>query len=106
MRAGCFAELRVINLLNHRFVPFYFNTGGPGLGRDAAAADFVKGKVRNKWAHFTAFAADQAVGETEVYADKDATFDFLVSLLRKYPEYDQCTAGEKALLEEAAAKTD
>ena len=41
MRAGAFAESRVIRLINRRFVPFFFNTGGPGLGRDRDANRFV-----------------------------------------------------------------
>lgn len=41
MRAGAFTDLRVIRLINRRFVPFYFNTGGPGLGHDRAANRFV-----------------------------------------------------------------
>src|SRR5262245_15603380 len=103
MRAGCFAELRVIHLLNRRFVPFYFNTGGPGLGKDAAAAEFVKGKVKNKWAHFTAFTPmGEPFDESDVYADKDAIFDFLMNLLRKHPEYDHMTAAENTTLRTAA----
>src|SRR5262245_453483 len=99
MRAGCFAELRVIHLLNRRFVPFYFNTGGPGLGKDQAAAAFVKGKVKNKWAHFTAFTAKgEALDESEIYADKDGIFDFLMHLLRKHPEFDHMTDAEKKTL--------
>ncbi len=42
MRAGAFADSRVIQLINRRFVPFYFNTGGPGLGHDSGANKFVQ----------------------------------------------------------------
>jgi len=105
MRAGCFAELRVINLLNRRFVPFYFNTGGPGLGKDADAADFVKGKVKNRFAHFTAFSTKgEALDETEIYADKDTTFAFLTAILRKHQEYDRYTPQEKKVLADAKAR--
>ena len=77
MRAGCFAETRVIRLLNRRFVSFYYNTGGPGLGKDPAAAAFTKGKTQNTFAFYAAFAADgEPLGVTDVYADKDGTFDF------------------------------
>lgn len=41
MRAGAFADLRVIQLINRRFVPFFFNTGGPGLGHDTSADEFI-----------------------------------------------------------------
>jgi tetratricopeptide (TPR) repeat protein len=95
MRAGAFGETRVIDLLNRRFVPFYFNTGGPGLGRDEAAADFVLGKVQNKWAHLSAFTPDgEYLGESELYADKDGVFEFLYKLLRDHPEYNAPADGE------------
>lgn len=47
MRAGAFTDLRVIRLINRRFIPFYFNTGGPGLGRDDEANQFVDGLARD-----------------------------------------------------------
>ena len=87
MRAGCFAETRVIQLLNRRFVSFYYNTGGPGLGKDPAAAAFIKGKAKNTFAFYAAFTAGgEPLGVTDVYADKDNTFDFLVALLRENPD--------------------
>ena len=57
MRAGCFAEPRVIRLLNRRFVSFYYNPGGPGLGKDPAAAAFTRGKTKNTYAFYAAFDA-------------------------------------------------
>ena len=102
MRAGAFAEPRVIDLLNRRFVPFYFNTGGPGLGRDVAAAAFVKGKVKNKWAHLAAFKPDgDYISESGVYADKNEVFEYLVALLEEHPEYNAMTAEEKKVVETA-----
>src|SRR5215510_9402715 len=99
MRAGCFAETRVINLLNRRFVNFYYNTGGPGLGKDPAAALFVKGKVKNTYAFYAAFsAAGEPLGVTDVYASKDNVFDFLVALLRANPEFDRFTREEENAL--------
>ena len=99
MRGGPFSETRVIELLNRRFVPFYYNTGGPGLGKDPAATAFAKPKVPNQWAFFAAFAPDGAVlGVTEIYAGTDEVFEFLRALLRRHPEYDRDTAEEKALL--------
>lgn len=102
MRAGAFSELRVINLLNRRFIPFFFNTGGPGLGRDAGAEAFVKGKVKNKWAHFAVFDTKGSwLGESEIYSDKDLTFEFLVKHLKDNPEYNQPTEAEKQAFAEA-----
>lgn len=100
MRAGGFAELRVIRLLNRRFVSFYFNTGGPGLGKDAHAAGFVLPKVKNKFAHWAGFTPKgEYLGEAAIYADKDQMFAYLVALLRNNPEFDRMTAEEKAVLD-------
>jgi tetratricopeptide (TPR) repeat protein len=105
MRAGCFAENRIINLLNRRFVSFYYNTGGPGLGKDAAAAAFVKGKTHNVWAFYAAFDhGGEALGIADVSAaGKDHNWDYLMALLRQNPEYDQFTKAEQAVLDRAAA---
>jgi tetratricopeptide (TPR) repeat protein len=107
MRAGCFAETRVIRLVNRRFVSFYYSTGGPGLGKDPAAAAFVKGKVKNTFAFYAAFtAAGEPIGVTDVYADKDNTFDFLAALLRENPDLDHFTKEEEAVLAKAKASPD
>lgn len=99
MRAGCFAEDRVIDLINRRFVPFFFNRGGPGEGKDSAADAFVNGQTENPYAYLAAFRpTGEIVGETALYADKNAVADFLMELLRKYPEYAQATAEEEQAL--------
>lgn len=104
MRAGAFAERRVIDLLNRRFVPFYFNTGGPGEGKDPDAAAFVKGKVKNKWAFLAAFTPDgEYLGESEIYADKDQTFAWLMGLLAKHEKFAGATAAEKKTLDAGGA---
>src|SRR5262245_22169672 len=100
MRGGPFSETRVIDLLNRRFVPFFYNTGGPGQGKDAAAAAFITGKVPNPWAFFAAFAPDGSVlGVTEIYAGTEDVCAFLVALLRAHPEFDRDTAAEAATLD-------
>lgn len=109
MRAGCFAETRVINLLNRRFVTFYYNTdnGAPSrdVGKDPAAKLFTQGKTKNKWAFFAAFNAEgEPLGVTDVYADKDSTFDLLVAILREHPDYDRFTREEEATLAKAKAE--
>jgi tetratricopeptide (TPR) repeat protein len=100
MRAGAFAEKRVIDLLNRRFVTFYFNTGGPGLGLDPDAAAFVKGKVKNKWAFLAAFTPEgKYLDESQIYSDKDKTFTWLRDLLKAHPKHAESTPAEQKILE-------
>lgn len=99
MRAGCFAEDRVIELTNRRFVPFYFNRGGPGAGHDPAALEFVNGQTKNQYAYLAAFRpTGEILGETTVYADKEEVIEWLRELLRQHPEYAQPTAEEAAAM--------
>ncbi len=100
MRAGCFAEKRIIDLLNRRFVPYFFNRGGPGKGHDEAARKFTVGKTKNPYAYFAAFTpAGKCLGETGIYADKDDVFMWLRKLLEDHPDYAKPTESEKDLLE-------
>lgn len=95
----------MIRLLNRRFVNFFYNTGGPGLGKDEKAAAFTKDKTLNKYAFYAAFdAAGEPLGVTDTYANKDNTFDFLVELLRNNPEFDKCTETEEKVLTAAKAE--
>jgi tetratricopeptide (TPR) repeat protein len=106
MRAGCFAEPRVINLINRRFVPFFFNTSGLGQGEDHAAAVFVKGKLENQAAYLSAFEPDQPgthLGSSALYASKDETFDFLIGLLAAHPELAKYSKEEERVLAAAEA---
>lgn len=99
MRGGPFSETCVIDLLNARFVPFFFNTGGPGEGHDDAAKDFVLGKVPNRWAYFAAFAPDgRILGQTGIYDTTPQVFAWLRALLLRYPEFDRPTAAEAVSL--------
>src|SRR5262245_45643605 len=105
MRGGPFSETRVIDLLNRRFVPFFFNTGGPGEGHDQAAHDFVTGKVPNRWAYFAAFAPDgRILGQTGVYDGTDEVFAWLRALLRRHPELDRPTAAEAEMRKKAGTE--
>ncbi|MFT3881653.1 MAG: hypothetical protein QM703_18565 [Gemmatales bacterium] len=110
MRAGCFAEPRVIQLLNRRFVSFFYNTdaGVPQpqfKGKDPQAKAFLKDKTQNKWAFYAAFTAGgDPVGVTDVYANKDVVFDFLLELLRLNPEFDRNTPAEEAILAKAKSE--
>lgn len=100
MRAGCFAEKRVIDLLNRRFVPYFFNRGGPGKGHDKAAQEFTTGKTKNPYAYLAAFTpSGEYLGEAEIYADKDDVFAWLKKLLADHPEYALATDYEKQLVE-------
>ncbi|HZN38420.1 MAG TPA: hypothetical protein VFD82_06430 [Planctomycetota bacterium] len=105
MRGGPFSETRVIELLNRRFVPFFFNTGGPGQGKDDKAHDFVTGKVPNRWAYFAAFAPDgRILGQTGIYDGTEQVFAWLRALLRRHPEFDRPTAAETEAREQAAGE--
>jgi hypothetical protein len=105
MRGGPFSETRVIELLNLRFVPFYFNTGGPGEGKDDKAHDFVTGKVPNRWAYFAAFAPDgRILGQSGIYDGTEQVFAWLRALLRRHPEFDRPTAAETEARKQASAE--
>ena len=105
MRGGPFSETRVIELLNRRFVPFFFNTGGPGEGKDEKARDFVTGKVPNRWAYFAAFAPDgRILGQTGIYDGTEQVFAWLRALLRRHPELDRPTAAESEARNQAAGE--
>src|SRR5688572_6208944 len=99
MRAGGFAEERVIELINRRFVPFYYEVSGHGCAASPDATEFVGKKTRNPWAFLAAFAPDgEYLGETALYADKDRVFEFLRSLLVRHPEFAEPAADGRSLL--------
>lgn len=105
MRAGGFAEPRVIRLINRRFVPFFFNTNGLGEGDDNDATTFVEGKLETSYAHLSGFSPDPGgshVGTSALYASKDELFEFLLELLAAHPELAEDTPEESALFEAAA----
>ncbi|MCP3915439.1 MAG: hypothetical protein GY711_07785 [bacterium] len=54
--------------------------------RDEVAREFCSGKGGNQYAWFGAWTPNgEYLGETELYADKDMVFDYLVELLREHP---------------------
>ena len=106
MRAGCFAEKRVIDLLNRRFVPYFFNRGGPGKGHDKAAHKFATGKTKNPYAYFAVFTPEgKYLSESDIYANKDDVFKWLKKQLADHPEYAAPTEYEKQILSEAKDAT-
>lgn len=93
--------------MNRRFVPFFYNRSGMGEGGDPKAAAFTKGKTANPYAFMAAFTADgKIVGETELYADKDAVFRWLCRLLEDHPDYARSTVAEQEILKLAKSKSD
>lgn len=103
MRAGAFCDKRVIELLNRRFVSYYFNRSGKGEGGNAAASKFTTGKTKNPYAYYAAFKADGTyLGETPLYGDKDEVFAFLRQLLADHPDYAHATEAEKRIRAAAA----
>ncbi|MBL8821196.1 MAG: hypothetical protein JNJ77_01320 [Planctomycetia bacterium] len=97
----------MIQLLNRRFINFYYNTdSGPPQpeyqGKDPLAKEFVKGKVKNKYAFYAAFSArGEPLGVTDVYSSKDNVFDFLCALLEQNPEFNRFTSDEEKILASA-----
>lgn len=107
MRAGGFAERRVIDLFNRRFVAYYFNRSGQGHGGNQAASEFVDGQTDNPYAYLAAFSPEgEILGETELYADKDAIFEWAIELLDDHPEYAAASEQEQELLERASDRDD
>lgn len=106
MRAGAFADLRVIRLINRRFVPFFFNSGGPGLGLDENADQFIQSlaidydqvpglkilvdpddRKSNTIAYLTAFSVKQdgkVLGIADGWKNKEEVYD----MERLYPSKD------------------
>ena len=85
--------------MDRRFVSYYFNRSGNGEGGNEAATKFVNGQTDNPYAYFAAFKpTGELVGETEIYADKDAVMQWLQNLLRRYPEYAKPTGAESGVL--------
>lgn len=106
MRAGAFADLRVIRLINRRFVPFFFNSGGPGLGLDENADEFIQSlavdfeevpdlkilvdpddRKSNTIAYFAAFSAtaeSKVLGIADGWKTEKEAYD----LERLYPSKD------------------
>ncbi len=92
--------------MNRRFVAYFYNRSGHGEGGNAKAAAFTKGKTENPYAFMAAFKADGTiVGETELYADKDAVFEWLRQLLAKHPDLGKATDAERAVLERAKERS-
>ena len=85
----------VIELINRRFVPYYFNRSGHGMGGNAEASAFTKDKTKNPYAYLAAFAHDGTyLGESELYADKRQARDWLSKILRDNATLATWTQGE------------
>ncbi len=97
MRAGAFCDIRVIDLLNRRFVSYYFNRSGLGQGGNPDAATFTRGKTKNQYAYYAAFKPDGTyLGETPLYGTKEEVFSFLLRLLKENPNLAKPTERESA----------
>lgn len=105
LRGGPLAERRVIDLINRRFVPFYFNVGKGQMGYDESAAKYIA-EVDER------FAGDRVPtppvwiispeGELfttiDNYADKHAFHAALVKMLDDHYEMGLPTPEEEAVL--------
>ena len=96
----------MIELLNKRFVPYYFNRSGNGRGGNTAASKFTLEKTKNQYAFLAAFTPDgEYLGETALYADKHAVLAWLRSLLEKHPAYAAWSETDKRILTKGKAET-
>ncbi len=102
MRGGPLAERRVIDLLNRRFIAFYFNIGKSGSGYDADAAALIAevdprfGGRAVPTPPVWVFTPDlKLLGTIDNYAPKDAYFEALRGFLRKHPDSNAMSEDEK-----------
>ena len=110
LRGGPLAETRVINLVNRRFVAFYFNIGRGGQGYDADAAAYIA-KVDGRFGGNAVptppvwiFSPDgKLLATIDNFASKDQFAAQLRQVLRANPQYDGFTADEQTLIDAAAA---
>ena len=111
LRGGPLAEKRVIDLLNKRFVAFYYNVGKRGPGHDAKAAKFIARVDKRFGGNMVptppvwVFAPDGKLLKTiNNYITKERFHRALVRVLNKHPEFNAMTEDEKTIL--ATARKD
>lgn len=103
MRGGPLAEKRVIQLINRRFVPFYFNVGKGQPGYEAAAHDLIQ-EVDDRFSGSSVptppvwvFTPElELAGTLDNYLPKDRFFTALVRILEEHPEQARWTDAEQA----------
>ena len=96
----------MIELLNSRFVTYYFNRSGMGRGGNAEASAFTKDKPGNPYAYLAAYTPDGTyISETEVYADKYDVLAWLTKLLADHPVHATATPAEEAVATKGKSKT-
>jgi len=109
LRGGPLAEKRVIELVNARFVPFYFNVGR-GTGYDADAAAFIATVDKRFGGRMVptppvwVFSPDgeTLLGTLDNYLPKDRFFAELRKILAKHPRFDGPNDAQKTLRAAAA----
>ncbi|MGE0432069.1 MAG: hypothetical protein AB7K09_06905 [Planctomycetota bacterium] len=110
LRGGPLAETRVINLLNRRFISFYFNVGRGGQGYDADAAAYIA-KVDPRFGGNAVptppvwiFSPEgKLLATIDNFASKDVFFSSLLKVLQDHADYNRVTGDEQKLIDAAAA---
>ena len=110
-RGGALAERRVIDLINRRFVPFFYNVGKGGCGYDADAAKFIheftsefEGNAVAPPPIFLASPESKLLGQLDNFVHQDEFFSGLLKVLRENPEFNKPTDEEKAALDAGESK--
>jgi len=104
LRAGPFSDLRVIGLVNRRFVPFFFDLSNRGFAGDAKAREFVvKAKPsyggRSVPTPQVLFMTPEGkiVAEESNYASEEQFLRTLKKVIAANPDYMKPAAGEAKL---------
>jgi tetratricopeptide (TPR) repeat protein len=111
-RGGALAERRVIDLINRRFVPFFYNVGKGGCGYDADAASFIheftsefEGNAVAPPPIFLASPEHKLLGQLDNFVHQDEFFTGLLKVLRENPDFNKPTDAERAALEAGESET-
>lgn len=108
MRGGPLSEKRIINLVNRRFIPFFFNVGKNGEGYDDDAKKFIA-RFDKRFSSSTVptppvwvvTGDGKLLGTINNYMVKEKFFSALQEIMKKHPKYFEENQEEKDLLKQA-----
>ncbi len=105
-RAIAFVDERVVNLLNHRFVIYYFDLQKPGSQYDEAAAKLAY-ELHPDMRYLSMATPPllfmtperKSLGQASNFLSSDELLESLVTVLNENPEYKELTTAEKLITE-------